>query len=370
MTDNVRDLRSKPKPRPARAANARELAERVRAQYCKYVVFHADYAGAEADTMTLWTLHSHAFAAAECTPYPLIQAPTPEAGKSKIIDVAQHLVASPAVVHDPTPSSLFRMIDTERPTLFVDEVDTLAESKPLRAVLNSGNRLGGYVSRSQKVGGEWVSVRFATFCPKLFAGIAGRRLPLTGATLSRCVQIPMQRKRADEQAEPFRHRVARAESVPILRALTTWGEQAVPSLKTAMPNIPAGLSDRQGECWEPLFAIGELLGGDWAERAERAALALSDHAAAPPDAGTQLLADLKAVWRQVDGKRCHTSVLAARRNALEDRHYQDELSAQDLSVWLTRFGIRPLPNAFRQGGKQARGYERAAFTDVLARYVR
>ena len=37
--------------------------------------------------------------------------------------------------------------------------------------------------------------------------------------------------------------------------------------------------------------------------------------------------------------------------------------------WLHRFGIAPLPNPFRIRGRQARGYERAAFEDAFRRYA-
>ena len=39
--------------------------------------------------------------------------------------------------------------------------------------------------------------------------------------------------------------------------------------------MPAGLDDRAADCWRPLLAIAELVGGDWPERARAAALALS-----------------------------------------------------------------------------------------------
>lgn len=99
------------------------LAATVREQFTRYVAFHSDVCDEEADTLTLWVMHTHAFDACETTPYMAIMAPTEEAGKSKIIDVAQHLVRHSEVVNDPSPASLYRMIDAKHPTLFIDEVD-------------------------------------------------------------------------------------------------------------------------------------------------------------------------------------------------------------------------------------------------------
>jgi Protein of unknown function (DUF3631) len=307
-------------------------------------------------------MHSHAFGAAETTPYMLVTAPTPEAGKSRIIDVARYLVLTPEIVHDPTPAALFRTIDLLRPTLFIDEADTLATSKAFRAVLNSGYRVGGSVARADG--------RYVTYCPKLLAGIAGRKLPITGATLSRCVEIPMARKAPGERAERFRHRVADSDCAPLRAELVRWAAERLAVLSVAEPAVPGDLSDRQAECWEPLLAIADDLGGDWPERARTAAMALAKRAAAPPDDGTQIIADLAMVWQSVDGERAHTAVLAAQRNALEERHFHAPLSAHELSVWLGRFDIRPLPNPFRHGGKLARGYARSAFEDAFSRYAR
>jgi hypothetical protein len=341
------------------------LAERVREEYVKYVAFHSDFYDAEADTLALWTIHTHVFGAAEITPYLHVVAPTPEAGKSRVIDVARYLVLRPEVVVDPSAAGLYRLIDAERPTLFIDEADQLLLNRQLKAVLNKGFEYGGYVVRSLgKAGYE----RIGVFCPKLVAGIAGRKLPLTGATLSRCIEIPIRRRTAGEVVAPFKHRDARRECEPLRAALVVWGESVEPKLLGASPTIPTGLTDRQGDAWEPLLAIAERLGRDWPQRAANAALTLSKRASAQPDDGTQIIADLKDAWNHIEGERAHTATLAEIRNRLEDRRYSASLSAYELSTWLHRFGIAPLPNPIRLGGKQRRGYERAAFADAFERY--
>jgi putative DNA primase/helicase len=248
----------------------RAVADRVRAAFVRYVAFHSDYFNVEADTLALWALHTHAFAAAEKTPYILITAPTPEAGKSRIVDVARHLVAAPFPCVDPSPASLYRAIDIYHPTLLVDEADTLRDSKALQAVLNSGYEIGGFVPRS--LGRDGIE-RLGTFCPKMFAGIAGQRPPLRNATLSRCVVIPMRRRTPEETIEPFRHReVGYLDEMSI--ELGLWAADAVPRLRFA-PEVPDALTDRQADSWEPLLAIAELLGGNWPTRARDAAVILS-----------------------------------------------------------------------------------------------
>jgi Protein of unknown function (DUF3631) len=346
-----------------------DLAELVRDQFTTYVAFHADLYDAEADLLTFWTLHTHVFGAAEATPYLLVTAPTPEAGKSRILDVAQHLVARPEVVVDPSAASLFRIIDHYRPTLLIDEIDQLHKSRPLRAVLNAGHRQhGGYVTRVETIDGMRVPVRYNVFAPKLLAGIAGRQLPLTGATLSRCIEIPIRKRKPSEAVAPFSHRAVRGDCEAIRHALADWAAPTELALLNAQPTLPEGLTDRQRDSWEALAAIADHLGRDWPLRARSAALRLSRHAVPQPDPGTQIIADMRVVWDQIEGSRAHTAALAETRNQLEDRRYSSPLSAHELSIWLQRFGIHPLPNPFRQGGKLGRGYERAAFTDAFPPY--
>jgi hypothetical protein len=50
---------------------------------------------AEADCIRLWTHHTWALEAAETTPYLPVRAPTPKAGNSRVVDVAQHPVRRP-----------------------------------------------------------------------------------------------------------------------------------------------------------------------------------------------------------------------------------------------------------------------------------
>lgn len=349
--------------------SSRTTAEEVRAQYLRFVAFHSDYADVEADTLTLWTMHTHAFAAVEKTPYILITAPTPEAGKSRIMDVARHLVRAPFPVVDPSAASLYRAIEVWQPTLLIDEVDTLRQSKALQGVLNSGFEVGLYVTRSTGKPGPAGIERLSTFCPKMFVGISGRTPPIKNATLTRCIVIPMRRRLASETIARFYHRDT-AELTALHDLLAEWAVDAVPTLAVAAPKRVDTLSDRQSDAWEPLFAIADSLGGTWPKRARAAAVTLSGVLAARPDPGTQLIHDMREAWATLPltVTRAHTSVLADIRNGLPDRQYAETLNGHELSQRLASFGIHPEPNGFRVNGVLARGYTRASFADAFERY--
>jgi hypothetical protein len=72
-----------------------------------------------------------------------------------------------------TAASIYHAVDREHPTLLIDEADNLglAFNGPLRAVLNSGHRRGGKVTRYH--GGHARS--FSTFSPVAVAAIGSSR---------------------------------------------------------------------------------------------------------------------------------------------------------------------------------------------------
>lgn len=291
-------------------------------------------------------MHTYVFRVFDCTPYILITAPTSAAGKSRIFDVAKCLVRQPYTVVDPTPAGLFHAIDQLSPTLLVDEADMLRENKALRAVLNGGFQPGTPVLRAKQ--------SYDVFCPKAFTGIAETELPLTKATLTRCVQLPMRRRaRHDEHIAPFRLRRALDETACLREALTTWAQLAVETLGQAEPSMPAGLSDRQQDMWSPLFAIADYIGLDWPQRARQWAARLTAARVSDPDPGVQILADCKRVLDVYAGDRIPTSNLASLRNALPNREYDADLDARKLSKRLQGFGIHPERSGFRMGGRDS-----------------
>ena len=57
----------------------------------------------------------------------------------------------------------------------------------------------------------------------------------------------------------------------------------------AQPEIPEDLNDRAADIWEPLLALAELAGGEWPEKARKAALGLTATAQEESPIGALLL---------------------------------------------------------------------------------
>ncbi|MEZ5077146.1 MAG: hypothetical protein R2725_06875 [Solirubrobacterales bacterium] len=125
--------------------------------------------------VALWIIHTYCLDAFEQTPYLLITSPEKQCGKSRLLEVLELFVAKPWMAVLPSEAVAYRKIDLDQPTLLLDEIDTIFNSKSadryesLRAILNSGHRRGITVPRCLGTGTEFQE--FSVFCPKVIAGI-------------------------------------------------------------------------------------------------------------------------------------------------------------------------------------------------------
>jgi hypothetical protein len=266
-----------------------ELASTVEGFITQYVALPAQ----DAQVLALWTMHTWVAHIADCTPYLLVTSSEPGAGKSRLLEVLSYVVCRPWLTADATSTALFRRIDQERPTLLLDELDTKfrggSSYEALRGVLNSGNRPGGSVTRCD---GKWGTREYATFGPKALAGIDNGFLPDT--IIDRSIRINM--CKSSGAAKRLSRRQAAGEAAPLTYTLEQWAAVAIDELAREQPELPCELSDRATDAWEPLLAISGFCGGDWQERAQNAALALSGAPTGPSEApGSMLLPGMAGV---------------------------------------------------------------------------
>lgn len=364
-----------PPPRPFRgpAPNVAELLDELIAFVRRYVVI----APAQADGVALWTAHAWAIDAFDFSPYLAVVSPEKRCGKTLLLDVLE--LVSPRAWRVVTPSEavVFRKIARDKPTVLLDELDsifgkTATNHEGLRAILNAGNRRGTRVPRCGGANRDQLE-EFDVFGPKALAGIGDP--PAT--ILDRSIRIEMKRRAPGEKVERFRHRTARAAAVQLAARFGRWAEDAVDLLAEAEPEIPAELDDRAADGWEPLLAVADLAGGDWPRRGREAALALSTGDAREDDSiGVRLLADCRRVFATLAADRAATVDLI-HELAADDSPWtgwwDDEADkpakggARKLASSLKRYGIRP--ESVWIAGKSTKGYRSAAFEDAWARYV-
>lgn len=344
-------------------------------QYLKrYVVFVSED---QVLALVLWIIHTHAFEAADATPYPLITSPEKRSGKSRLQEVLELAVADGWRVSGVSEAVLFRKIEKQTPTLLLDELDAIfgtyvEKTEPIRGVINAGSRRGGAISRC--VGPNHDVVDFSVFCPKCLAGIDSGKLPDT--IRDRAIPIGLHRK-IDEPIERFKYSRAFEQAKPIVTSVKSWVEENLQGLCDAEPEIPEEINDRAAEGWEPLLAIADMLDEDLGTRAREAAIRLSgEEDFEEASFGSQLLADIRKAWPPSLADPLPSHNICSNVRLLEDRPWatwgkgrpNPGLNPRDLARLLRPYGIRP--RTVRQSsGTTAKGYHRKQFEDAWRRYV-
>ncbi|MEW6322534.1 MAG: DUF3631 domain-containing protein [Acidobacteriota bacterium] len=361
----AREIRFRPRGGDGATEGLDALLTTVTGYLRRYVVLSDDQIVAVA----LWVAHTHAFEAADCTPYLQITSATKRAGKTRLLEVLEPIVARPWFTGRTSAAALMRKIDAQRSTLLLDESDAAFNSdgeygEALRGQLNLGYRRRGSSTVCVGQGTKIEARDFSTFSPKAIAGIG--QLPPTVA--DRAIRIELRRKTTDEPCARWRDRDGTAEARPISESLARWAGYAVEVLSAARPGLPRALSDRAADVWEPLLAIADLAGSEWAERARRAAIALSG----TPDDGdinVELLHDIARIFEEERSTFLDSTTLASKLAAQVDRPWADwrqgrGITPKAIAERLKGFSIVPVRNA--EGS--ARGYRRDQFDDALARY--
>lgn len=329
---------------------------------------------AQADATALWVAHSHAIEAADCSPYLWITSAVPRSGKTRLLDdVLGLLVREPIPTANISDAALFRVIAERKPTLLLDEVDAIfgpkaRDREDFRGMLCAGYRRG---AQTHRMGGANMRElqTFPVFCCKALAGV-GEALPDT--IKDRAIRIRLERRTREERVDRLRRRVLAPEGEMLRDRLADWTEPQLDELHHAWPELPDELDDRAQDIWEPLFALADLAGGDWPERARTAALVLSGNGEREDDSlGARMLADIRTVFAASGADRFRTADLLAELCKVEESPWGDwfgkTLTPQGLSKLLQPFRIKTMPIWVE--GEKARGYKVTQFADAFSRVL-
>jgi hypothetical protein len=329
----------------------------------------------EYDALALWIAHTHVFGAFGTSPRLAILSNVGEygVGKTRVLDLLALLCARPRLELDPTGPGIAAMISQIKPTLLIDETDTIfgqrgsANSKrQLRGILNSGYRAGAKLTRRSK--NEFVED--TVFCPVAFAGAAN----LPDSLMSRSVVIRMRRRRPEEAIDRFYPRMHEQQGLDLAASVASWARTVTMRLASMWPELPDGIEDRPHEIWSPLVALADVAGGHWPESARAACTALALEQAEEDDdvvltPGQRLTGDLLAVWPSADGqamRQASTVTLLEALFALESSPWSslwDPAAApREMAAMLRMYGIAPCK--LRDGDLTMQGYRRDDFAAV------
>jgi hypothetical protein len=336
--------------------------------------------------IALWVAYTHLIPAKgppphDVVPYLFITSAERQSGKSTLLDVTLPMSARGVMFSGTSPAALLRMLP-DRPTFFLDEVDTIfrpsaadSTQELLRGILNSGYRVTGKYARY-----ELRQKEYPTFGPKAMAGI-GHEIP--ESVYDRCIRVSLARRDPSQARTVKRARLRRLEVEG--KALASRLAVAVDGLELEPfedDDFPRELSDRAADIWEPLLALAEVAGPMWAERARIAAVTISLSSVDDSlSEGQQLLRDIRTVLeneqraadfistRDLIGVAADQYVEATGLCAIEDGPWVvynrtgRPITPERFWRLLRAYGIPKVSNG------RARGVRPTALADAFARYL-
>jgi putative DNA primase/helicase len=330
-----------------------------------------------ADAITLWAMRTHAHDAFEFNPPLWLKSAERRAGKTRLCEVLDRVMVRPLLVSSISPSALLRTIEERHPAVILDELDAALKknsemAEAFRGLINSSfnRRTARHVMNVPIPGGGYEPREFSMWAPVVLSGIGG--LPDTVA--DRAIPIEMLRKLKTEKVARLRQRDGE-DLRNLARKAARWAQDHMEHLCNARPKMPEWLNDRAADAWEPLFAIADIAGDVWPERARRAALILArDSADDNESTRLKLLADIRGAFAARDTDRIASEDLVAHLVGLDDRPWP-EYGKTRKPISMTQVARLLAPLRIKSGtirladSRTAKGYYRGAFEDAFARYL-
>jgi hypothetical protein len=348
-----------PVPREnASASPSSEMLHDVAAFIARYLACTSE----QRIVLALWVLHTYCFSAAHSTPYLNIFSTESRCGKSVCLQVLRLLCASPWLAAGVPSSVLIRKITADRPTLLLDQRETLlgAAYTKIRGLLISGARREGTYSVS--AGNKGQIADHDVFCPKAFAGDAP--LPISLDPL--CIPIFLVQRFPGDRLRRLRLPEAREAAQSLVLRLQQWAASNLEALKSAPPlpydQFPEDLSSNYEDSVEPLLQIANLLGGEWPLQACSALIRVFDfHTEHDDSYVVPLLSDIYDLFETEKDRRLPTGDLLEYLNNLETRPWRSWnkgglLTARNLARLLGQVGIRSRNQRYPSGGR-GNGYQ-------------
>jgi len=168
-----------------------------------------------------WVIASHMMDSWDRFPHLAITSPEKRCGKTRFLQLLELLVPNPVNSSNISPASIYRLIEANRPTLLLDEAQSLSRrgsesSETIREIFCAGI---DQKSQTMRVGGPSHEVqKFSIYSPKIVALIGS----LDGVLADRCIQVGLVRKTSQDNVERFRSRIVEPLGIELRERITEW----------------------------------------------------------------------------------------------------------------------------------------------------
>lgn len=325
------------------------------------------------DAVTLWALATWFVEVLYYAPPLQLHSATKRSGKTLLLDLLRPIVRRGYMTSGigVTPAVVFRLNEASRPTFLVDEAEKLGggdADRNLVGLFNAGYRRGAVVARC--VEPDFEPREFDAFGFRALAAIRS----LWDTIEDRAIRVTLTRKAKGIQVRRFNGRTVEEEGAKLARRAVRWAKDhagAVGRTEATTPR-PEWLDDRACDSWAPLFAVAQVAGGEWPERAEAAAryLGRNDDEG---DRGERMIHDLRTVFEaRGTPEVIPSNDLVEALNEIETSPWGDYRGGDGITPHKLAALLRPFevgPEQRRTGaGTKVRGWWRADLEPLFERY--
>jgi putative DNA primase/helicase len=338
-----------------------ELLAAIETKFRRYVVVSDAIAAATA----LWVLFTYVIDIAVHAPKLVFTFPERDAGKSTALGVVRWMVQRPFAAVEATGAAVYRIVDRLKPTLLLDEADTLfRRSTVLAHIINSSWTNGG--PKIPRVGPHGEVIEFDPYCTQ---AIATKGLTMPGTTLSRCIICMIWPKLPSEVVEDFGE-CDDEEFKTIRRKLARWSVDNAAALRSATPEC--SFSNRVRKNWKVLLATADLAGDGWSKRARVAARELETDRDEPSEDRRVIAAIHDLIGGRAEimsGDMCE-ELAADPSGEWTNFRGKGPISQAQLAALLRPYGIRPVVlHPTKRAALTRHGYRASQFQNVFARLL-
>ena len=296
-----------------------------------------------AEALALWCLCTYGMNNYRIFPKVHIFSPTKRCGKTTTIEVMISFTHRSLATSGITPAVVFRIIEKEAPTLYIDEADMLLKntSGDMTAILHSGHtKSTAFVLRCKPKSFE--TERFSTWAPMVIAAIGS----IQSTIMDRSITIPLQRATSQQKKTVVKVPYDLVDQMlPYREKLLKWSQDNEARCKSNIITPPDIGNDRAQDNWTPLFTVAALISDKWLDICEKA-YRLLEAKKESSDPQEMLLMDIKTILQSFSDKNVTSEKLIALLTAESDSLWTEYASGKTitprgLASLLKGFGIQP-----------------------------
>lgn len=289
-----------------------------------------------------------------------------QSGKTRLLNILKRLSYNPEIVSSITKAALSRKISDYQNTMLFDKLE--------KSFLSQKNVVDIFVSGFIKGSGSIAYCSGTDNKPKSYNTWGAKAICSLG-TLPKeidaiSIVLPLKRKLANETIKDVI-----SSEFEVWEGLRNKIDKFVEKNKEIIATIeisPVGeLTDKANDCWNSLFRIAQVAGGNWFERVKKVALLLTGE----DEKESNNIKLLKAISIIFEEKQIDT-ISSKELCAILNEKYSDlkilnkgiEFTPRYLANSLKEYGLKPNTVTFN-GGKKLKGYKLKQFNNIFNKYL-